>query len=111
MTVPKRSLKKRHETLLLADTHKVLYDTLMVFAPENILQVSLAKEFTLASGTNIYPFLFKIPIKTDCLKASKCSDLVLSKRNTCDVSVSYAELSLPVSLSSDSALSGRFNPM
>ncbi|RKP29021.1 hypothetical protein METBISCDRAFT_28575 [Metschnikowia bicuspidata] len=95
MTVPKRSLKKRNETLLLADTHKVLYDTVMVFPPENILQVSLAEEFTLASGTNTYPFLFKIPMKTDCLKASKGSDLVLSNRNTWDVSVNYAELSLP----------------
>ncbi|WPK26349.1 hypothetical protein PUMCH_003700 [Australozyma saopauloensis] len=70
IVVPTRrnNKKKKTENHALTDVHKVLYDLLIVFPPENIRKVSLAKEFTLTPGTYTYPFLFKIPLKSGCLK-------------------------------------------
>lgn len=70
MFVPLRRKKKEHEKHMITDTHKVLYDSHIVFPPENVRKVSLAKEFTLTPGTYTYPFLFRIPLKSGCLKGS-----------------------------------------
>lgn len=56
--------KVEHETV--HDIHKLLYDTLIVFPPENIRKVSTAKDFTITPGTYTYPFQFRIPLKSNC---------------------------------------------
>lgn len=70
LLVPLRRKKKEKDKHIISDTHKVLYDSQIVFPPENIRQVSQAKEFTLTPGTYTYPFLFKIPLKNACLKTN-----------------------------------------
>ncbi|ODQ79357.1 hypothetical protein BABINDRAFT_62798 [Babjeviella inositovora NRRL Y-12698] len=62
------------------ETHRVLYNTVMVFPPENVRTVSKQKEFTLTPGEYKYPFSFKILFANDCttsLKTTFGRDLVL----------------------------------
>ena len=62
LLIPKfnNNKKKKEKDKIIQDIHKVLYDTTIVFPPDNVRQVSQAKEFTLAPGNYSYPFEFKI---------------------------------------------------
>lgn len=84
MTVP-RTLRKRKEKenreKLLQDVHKVLYDSVIVFPPENIRNVSSSKEFTLSPGDYTYPFQFKIPLNNSCVKTLGITNKVLFSRD------------------------------
>lgn len=62
---------------LLQDVHKALYDTVIVFPPDNIRQVSQAKEFTLTPGNYTYPFEFKLPLNNSCVKLQGITNKVL----------------------------------
>lgn len=92
MTIPRQSRKRDRGDKLLQDVHKVLYDTLIVFPPEKIRQVSLAKEFTLNPGTYTYPFLFKIPLKNSCVKLSGISNKILFNKKSFDVIINNGNL-------------------
>lgn len=91
LTIPKGRPGRDRKDKLLQDVHKVLYDSLIVFPPENVRQVSSTKEFTLTPGNYTYPFEFKIPLNTACAKMSgltnkisinkKSFDLVLNNGN------------------------------
>lgn len=85
MTVP-RTLKKRKEResreRLLQDVHKVLYDSVIVFPPENIRNVSSSKEFTLTPGDYTYPFQFRIPLNNSCVKSLGITNKVLFSRDS-----------------------------
>lgn len=48
------------------DAHKLLYQTVVVFPPSNVREVSNAKDFTLTPGTYTYPFEFRLPMYTQC---------------------------------------------
>lgn len=67
MLIP-RNPEKRERDKHLQDVHQVLYDTLVVFPPENVRLVSASKEYTLVPGTYEYPFQFKIPLASQCIK-------------------------------------------
>lgn len=54
---------KDRKDKIIRDQHKVLYDTQIVFPPDNVRQVSQAKDFTLAPGNYSYAFEFKIPFE------------------------------------------------
>ena len=57
LLIPKfNNNKKKEKDKIIQDIHKVLYDTTIVFPPDNVRQVSQAKEFTLAPG-NIHILL------------------------------------------------------
>lgn len=51
---------------VINDRHTLLYDTLIVFPPENVRKVSLSKQYTLTAGTYSYPFEFRIPLDSNC---------------------------------------------
>ncbi|KAK6454255.1 uncharacterized protein RJT20DRAFT_57366 [Scheffersomyces xylosifermentans] len=73
LRIPQRKRNPRdrdRKDRYIQDVHKVLYDTSIVFPPENIRQVSSAKEFTLTPGNYTYPFEFKIPLNNSCVKLS-----------------------------------------
>lgn len=90
MTVP-RTLKKRKDKetreKLLQDVHKVLYDSVIVFPPENVRNVSNSKEFTLTPGDYTYPFQFKIPLNNSCVKTLGITNKVLFNRDNRQVLV------------------------
>jgi len=81
LTVPKgrqgREKNREKKDKLLQDVHKVLYDSLIVFPPENIRLVSTSKEFTLTPGNYTYPFEFKIPLNNACSKVSGVTNKIL----------------------------------
>lgn len=68
MTIPYYKSKNEVRQQSVLDTHKLLYDSLIVFPPENVRQVSKTKDFTITPGTYTYPFQFRIPLKTNCVK-------------------------------------------
>lgn len=72
---------------VLRDVHKVLYDTMVVFPPENVRPVSKAKEFTLPPGNYEYPFRFKIPLASECSKVSGISNKVSFNTKTFDLKI------------------------
>lgn len=76
------SRKGREREKLLQDVHKVLYDTSIIFPPDNIRKVSQAKEFTLTPGNYTYPFEFKLPLNNSCVKRSGITNMVqFNKKN------------------------------
>ncbi|PIS57996.1 hypothetical protein CJI97_001052 [Candidozyma auris] len=84
LTVPrvlKKKNQKENRDKLLQDVHKVLYDSLIVFPPENVRNVSSSKEFTLTPGDYTYPFQFKIPLNNSCVKTSGISNKVSFSRD------------------------------
>ncbi|KAG7660574.1 uncharacterized protein J8A68_005840 [[Candida] subhashii] len=72
---------------ILKDVHKVLYDTVIVFPPDNIRQVSSAKEFTLIPGNYSYPFQFKIPLNNSCVKMTGITNKISFNKKTFDVMI------------------------
>lgn len=68
MTIPYYKNKNEVRQVSVLDVHRLLYDTLIVFPPENVRNVSKAKDFTITPGTYTYPFQFRIPLKTNCAK-------------------------------------------
>lgn len=66
-----RRLKER----ALHDSHKFLYETAIVFPPENIRQAS-SSDFTLGPGTYTYPFEFRFPSTTACTRISGITNIV-----------------------------------
>ncbi|KAI5950348.1 hypothetical protein KGF54_005165 [Candida jiufengensis] len=90
LSIPKQLSNKRDKDKkekLIKDDHKVLYDTQIVFPPDNIRQVSQAKEFTLAPGNYSYNFEFKIPLNNSCVKMSGISNKVSLNLKTFDVMI------------------------
>lgn len=72
----------RERDQILQDVHRVLYDTMIVFPPDNVRQVSNAREFTLTPGNYSYPFQFKLPLNNSCVKLLGITNKVLfSKQN------------------------------
>ncbi|KAI5959765.1 uncharacterized protein KGF55_004997 [Candida pseudojiufengensis] len=72
---------------LIKDDHKVLYDTQIVFPPDNVRQVSQAKDFTLAPGNYSYGFEFKIPLNNSCVKMGGITNKVSLNLKTFDVMI------------------------
>lgn len=85
LTIPKGRPGKDRKDKLLQDVHKVLYDSLIVFPPENVRQVSSTKEFTLTPGNYTYPFQFKIPLNNECAKLSGLTNKILINKKNFDV--------------------------
>lgn len=77
----KREVKERP----IQDVHKVLYETMIVFPPDNVRQVSLAKEFTLTPGNYSYPFEFKLPLNNSCVQVHGITNKVSFNKNSYDV--------------------------
>ncbi|KAG2736568.1 hypothetical protein G9P44_000658 [Scheffersomyces stipitis] len=69
----------------IQDVHKVLYDAMIVFPPDNVRQVSKAKEFTLTPGNYTYPFEFKIPLNNACVKLSGITNKIQYNKNRNDL--------------------------
>ncbi|EGV66313.1 hypothetical protein PSN45_003542 [Yamadazyma tenuis] len=82
----KRDRREKRDKIL-QDAHRVLYDTLIVFPPENIRQVSKAKEFTLTPGTYTYPFTFKLPLNNSCIKLSGITNKVSFNMKKLDLKI------------------------
>ncbi|EGW30032.1 uncharacterized protein SPAPADRAFT_73455 [Spathaspora passalidarum NRRL Y-27907] len=72
---------------IVRDVHKILYDTAIVFPPDNVRQVSQAKEFTLTPGNYSYPFEFKIPLNNSCVKMTGITNKVTFNSKTFDVMI------------------------
>lgn len=85
LTIPKRRPGKDKKDKLVQDVHKVLYDSLIVFPPENIRLVSTTKEFTLTPGNYTYPFQFKIPLNNACAKMSGLTNKILINKKSFDI--------------------------
>lgn len=77
----KRQAKER----LFQDVHKVLYDSQVVFPPENVRQVSQSQEFTLTPGEYTYPFLFRIPSHTSCVELGGITNKVSFNKKSFDL--------------------------
>ena len=58
--------KSQNQTKTIWDAHKLLYQTVVVFPPANVRDVSNAKDFTLTPGTYTYPFEFRFPLYNQC---------------------------------------------
>lgn len=78
---------RRDKDKWIQDVHKVLYDTVLVFPPENVRQVSKAKEFTLTPGNYSYPFEFKIPLNNSCIKLLGITNKMLFNLKRFDFSI------------------------
>ncbi|KAK6867035.1 Arrestin-related trafficking adapter 10, partial [Candida tropicalis] len=86
LSIPKTNGKKEKEKVI-QDVHKILYDSSIVFPPDNIRQVSQAKEFTLAPGNYSYPFQFKIPMNNSCVSRGGITNKIQINKNTLDVMI------------------------
>lgn len=75
----RRNRNKKDELRL--DVHKVLYDTVIVFPPENVRSVATSKDFTLLPGTYTYDFSFKIPLSSSCAKVTGISNKIQFNKN------------------------------
>lgn len=84
--------KKDRKDRILNDIHKVLYDTMIVFPPENVRNVSKAKEFTLSPGNYTYPFHFKIPLNNSCVKLLGITNKVQFNKKTLDLRINNGNL-------------------
>lgn len=84
--------KKERKDKVLQDIHKVLYDTMIVFPPENVRQVSNAKEFSLTPGTYNYPFKFKIPLNNSCIKLQGITNKVLFNMKKLDLKINNGNM-------------------
>ncbi|CAI5760270.1 unnamed protein product [Candida verbasci] len=90
LSIPKVPINKKdrdRKDKILKDVHKVLYDTAIVFPPDNVRQVSSAKEFTLTPGNYSYPFEFKIPLNNSCHKLSGISNKLSFNLKTMDLMI------------------------
>ena len=85
LRVPKRDSRGREHMRDIGDVHKLLYRTLFVFPPENVRQVSSAKQFTLTAGEYEYPFEFEIPLNNLCYKVSGIKNKFQWDKNTMNV--------------------------
>lgn len=85
LTIPKLTKRKERREKMVQDVHRVLYDTSIVFPPENVRLVALSKEFTLTAGNYTYPFLFKLPLHNLCVKMRGISNMVLFNKKSFDV--------------------------
>ena len=65
--------------------HKALYDTVIVFPPDNVRQVSQAKDFTLTPGNYSYPFEFKLPLNNSCVQLQGITNKVLFNKKNFDL--------------------------
>ncbi|CAD1812822.1 unnamed protein product [Candida parapsilosis] len=78
---------KDRKDKIIRDQHKVLYDTQIVFPPDNVRQVSQAKDFTLAPGNYSYAFEFKIPLNNSCVKMGGITNKVSLNLKSFDVMI------------------------
>ncbi|ODV77143.1 uncharacterized protein CANTADRAFT_23966 [Suhomyces tanzawaensis NRRL Y-17324] len=81
LVIPVVRRKGKVDNRVIQDVHKVLYDASVVFPPENVRQVSLSKDFTLPPGNYTYPFEFKIPLNSSCVKLLGITNKVLINKN------------------------------
>ncbi|CAK9442282.1 uncharacterized protein LODBEIA_P60250 [Lodderomyces beijingensis] len=95
LAIPRENPRKDRERKdkIIRDQHKVLYDTQIVFPPDNVRQVSNAKDFTLAPGNYSYPFEFKIPLNNSCVKMSGITNKVQMNIKSFDVMINNGNLS------------------
>ncbi|CAN3364476.1 hypothetical protein DICA0_E36246 [Diutina catenulata] len=82
---PKRKKNDKERLRTLVDVHKVLFESQVVFPPQNVRQVSTAREYTLTPGNYTYPFEFTIPLDNDCVKVSGISNKVSFNKKNMDV--------------------------
>lgn len=80
---PRKDRDKKDK--MVSDIHKVLYESSVVFPPDNVQKVSQAKEFTLTPGNYQYPFEFRIPLNNSCVKLQGITNKVLFNRKTFDI--------------------------
>ncbi|KAK6201206.1 uncharacterized protein RJT21DRAFT_33583 [Scheffersomyces amazonensis] len=76
---------RKEKDKIIRDIHKVLYDTQLVFPPDNVRSVSQAKEFTLTPGNYSYPFEFKLPLNNSCIKLQGITNKVSFNKKTLDL--------------------------
>lgn len=93
MVVPKMTKNNERRDRLLQDVHRVLYDSVIVFPPENVRNVSSSKDFTLGPGNHTYPFQFKIPLNSSCIKMKGITNKVLFNKNNFNVMVNNGNFS------------------
>lgn len=92
----KKEIRREREKKdkIIQDVHKVLYDTSVVFPPENVRKVLNAKEFTLTPGNYSYPFEFKIPMNSSCVKLQGLSNMLLFNSQTFDININNGNFNL-----------------
>lgn len=81
MMVPDSWSKKPKERVL-HDSHKFLYETIVVFPPQNVRQVSSNTDFTLGPGTYTYPFELHFPKSTHCSQISGLTNVATINKKT-----------------------------
>lgn len=97
MAVPYTTGRKGKEReKMLHDVHRVLYDTNIIFPPDNIRKVSQAKEFTLTPGNYTYPFEFKIPLNNSCVKRGGITNKVQFNRKNFDLVINNGNFNAAV---------------
>lgn len=84
--------RKERRDKVISDVHRVLYDTMVVFPPENVRQVSNAKEFTLSPGNYTYPFKFKVPLNNSCVKMLGITNKVQFNKKSFDLRINNGNL-------------------
>ncbi|OBA21702.1 hypothetical protein METBIDRAFT_40759 [Metschnikowia bicuspidata var. bicuspidata NRRL YB-4993] len=93
------------------DTHKILYDSVIVFPPENVRNVSQSKDFTLAPGTYTHGFQFKIPLSNSCKKLTGISNKILFSKNNFDLVINNGNFnSRTIMKSANNYILGISNP-
>lgn len=59
-------IRNRGKQKFITDVHRLLYETIVVFPPQNVRDLSQATEFTLTQGVYNYPFTFTLPTYANC---------------------------------------------
>lgn len=85
--VPRERKKRDDKMKEIHDVHRVLYDTMIVFPPDNVRKVSQAREFSLVPGNYCYPFEFKIPLNNSCVKLSGISNKISFNKKSMNLTV------------------------
>ena len=79
---------------VLSDSHKLIYDTVIVFPPDNVRQVSNAREFTLTPGNYTYPFEFKLPLNNSCIQMSGITNKISFNKKNFDLMINNGNFNL-----------------
>lgn len=92
LSVPEHPDRRDKKQKLRDDLHKFLYDSQIVFPPENVRLVSNSNDFTLTPGSYTYKFSFKIPSKSSCKKLDGITNAVFYNQETFDVVIDNGTL-------------------
>ncbi|KAM9914707.1 hypothetical protein OXX69_000377 [Metschnikowia pulcherrima] len=107
----RRNDKRDRKDKFRQDTHKILYDSTIVFPPENVRSVSQAKDFTLTPGTYTYGFQFKIPLFNSCKKLTGISNKIQFSKNSYDLVINNGNFNGRTLINSaNNYISGISNP-